>query len=163
MATANLPFEKTLKDARDLAVRFQEAQGLRHYVRSRMPLVIPAGLVFLLISIACAAATVIFLAERHALLALPGLLLAPLVLVGSLFVQAYVFFSWLEGRALARALGRRSKAPIDLGELPPVPWGVAALFLFAPLAILAVVAMEAAMVLIVLATLTLLLFARFDR
>lgn len=163
MVIAKLPLEKTLKDARELATRFQEAQGLRHYVRARMPLVIPAALLFVLISVACAAATVIFLADQHPLLALPGLLLAPLVLVGSLFVLAYVFFSWLEGRALALALGRRNKSPLDLGEPPSVPWGLAAIFLFVPLAILAVVSTKAAMVLIVLAVLIPIVFARLDR
>jgi hypothetical protein len=161
--TSALPLEKTLKDARDLATRFQDGQGFRHYVSTRMPLVIPTGLLFLLISIACAAATVIFLAERHPMLALPGLLLAPLVLVGSLFVQVYVFGSWLENRALARALGHRKNAGIDLGELPPVPWTVAAIFLLAPLALLAVVSAKAALVLIVLAVLIPVLFDRIDR
>lgn len=159
----NLPLEKTFRDARDLAMRFQDVPGFRQYVAARMPMATAATVLFALISIACAAATVIFLADRHPLLALPGLLLAPFVLLGSLFVQVYVFFGWLENRALARALGQRKKSRLDLGELPPVPWGLAAIFLLIPLAILAVVAAKAALVLILLAVLTPILFAHFDR
>jgi len=171
-----LPLEKTLKDALALAARFRDAEGFREYLRLRMPLVIPAGALFALISIACAAAAVIFLADRHPMLALPGLVLAPFVLLGSLFVQFYVFFAWLENRALARALGHRMartqgplaawmmrKLRIDLGQAPRVPWGLAALFLLLPLALLVKVALKAALVLIVLAVLTPFVFARFDK
>lgn len=176
MATVNLPLEKTLNDARKLATRFQEAPGFRDYLRRRLPLVIPPALLFVLISVACAASTVIFLADRHPMLALPGLVLAPLVLVGSLFVQLYAFFSWLEGRALAKALGARGarlkgrlgawmlkKLHVDMGEAPAVPWGLAAIVLLLPLVLLTVIAMQFALVLIVLAVLTPILFARFDR
>ena len=72
------------------------------------------------------------------------------MLLGSFFVQAYVFAFWLENRALAQALhhkpaaagpiaARLRKAGIDLGALPPVPWVLAALFLFLPLAMLVIV------------------------
>jgi hypothetical protein len=171
-----LPLEKTLKDAAALAARFRDAEGFRAYFRKRMLLILPAWLLFMLSSIAFAAATVIFLADRHPLLALPGLLLAPLVLVGSLFVQSYVFFSWLEGRALAHALKRRRLRPqgaaaawmvkklgIDLGDAPRVPWTLAAIFVAAPLGLLAAISMKATLVLILLGILTPIFFARFDR
>lgn len=159
----NLPLEKTFREARDLAMRLQDGPGFRQYVGARMPMVIAAAVPYVLISIACAAATVIFLADRHPLLALPGLLLAPFVLLGSLFVQGYVFLAWLENRALARALGHRKTSRLDLGELPGIPWGPAAIFLLVPLAILAVVSAKAALVLILLAVLTPILFAHYDR
>ena len=158
-----LPLEKTLRDAWKLAQRFQQAEGFRAYLRRRLPLVVPTAALFLLISIACAAATVIFLADRHALLALPAMILAPFVLVGSLFVQAYVFFAWLEGRALTQALGRRKNAKLDFGQLPRVPWALAGLFLVLPLMVLAAVSKATAVVLILLAIGITVLFARFDR
>jgi len=161
MATV-LPLEKTWNDARNLMTRFQEASGFRQYVAGRLAFVLPAGVLFLLIGIACASATVIFLAEVSSLLALPGLLLAPFVLIGSLFVQFYVFFAWLEGLALQRALRRRKKAAFDFGELPPVPWAFAAMFLFIPLLLLAKVSAIAALALILLAVLVPVLIARFD-
>jgi hypothetical protein len=158
-----LPLEKTLKDAWKLAARFQQAEGFREYVRRRAAFVVPAVALFVLISIACAAAMVIFLAERHAMLALPGMVLAPFVLVGSFFVEALVFFSWLEGRALAQALGRRGKKTFDFGQLPRVPWVLAALFLVLPLLVLGAVSATAALVLILLAVLITVAIARFDR
>jgi hypothetical protein len=158
-----LPLEKTLKDAWKLARRFQEAEGFRAYLRRRFTLVAPALALFALISIACAAATVIFLADRHPLLALPALVLAPFVLAGSMFVQAYVFFSWLESRALAQALGRRKSSALDFGQIPRVPWGLAAVFLVVPLAILGAISTPTVLVLILLVVLVTVLFAKFDR
>jgi hypothetical protein len=158
-----LPLEKTWKDALKLAARFREAQGFREYLRRRAAFVVPAVALFAMVSIACAAAIVIFLAERHAMLALPGMVLAPFVLVGSFFVESFVFFSWLEGRALSQALGRRSKEPLDFGQLPRVPWILGALFLILPLLVLAAVSFTAALILILLAVLIIMSIARFDR
>ena len=120
-----LPLERTLKDAWKLAARFREAEGFREYLRRRAAFVVPALTLFCLISIACAAATVILLAERHPMLALPAMVLAPFVLVGSFLIEALVFFSWLEGRALAQALGRRGHNKLYFGNMPAVPWVLA--------------------------------------
>lgn len=158
-----LPLERTFKDAWKLAARFREAEGFREYLRRRAAFVVPAVALFALISIACAAATVIILAEGHALLALPGMVLAPFVLIGSFFVEAFVFFSWLEGRALAQALGRRGRKALDFGQMPRVPWVLATLFLFLPLVVLAAVSKTAALVLFLLAVLITVAIARFDR
>jgi len=158
-----LPLEKTFKDAMKLAERFQRAEGFREYLRRRAAFVIPAVALFVLISVACAAATVILLAERHPLLALPGMVLAPFVLVGSFFVEAFVFFSWIEGRALAQALGRRSNQPFNFGPMPRVPWVLAALFLVLPVIALFAVSGTAALVLILLAVGIIGAIARFDR
>jgi hypothetical protein len=170
-----LPTE-TLSEARNLVHRFQEGAAFKLYVVRRMWLVIPAGLVILLVGLACAAATVLFLAGGSAWLALPAFLLAPFILIGSLFVQLYVFFSWLESRALAQAFRRRTKPAqgalarwlakrtgADMGTFPPVPWILAAVVLVAPLAMLALAAPKAALLLIPLALLTPILYALFDR
>jgi hypothetical protein len=74
-----------------------------------------------------------------------------------------VFFSWLEGRALAQALGRRAKKQFDFGQMPSVPWLLAGIFFIAPLIVLIAVAPAAALVLILLALLIALAIARFDR
>jgi hypothetical protein len=158
-----LPLEKTFRDAMKLAGRFQKAEGFRAYLLRRAAFVVPAVALFALISIACAAAMVILLAERHAMLALLGMGLAPFVLLGSFFVEAFVFFSWLEGRALAQVLGRRSHEPFNFGPMPRVPWLLAALFLVLPLLVLAAVSGTAALVLILLAVLIIGAIARFDR
>jgi hypothetical protein len=163
-------------EALNLAHRYQEGGTFRRYVQNRLRLVIPAVVLFLAISVACAFATIVFLAGKHFLLTMTALLLVPVVLVGSLFLQSYVFFSWIESRALARALRRRAPAPkgsfaarlqktlgASIGPLPPVPWAWAAVLLFAPLAMLAAVLSTAALALIVLGILIPLLFVRFER
>jgi hypothetical protein len=170
-----LPLQ-TLSDAQDLAIRYKEVEGFQLYVLERKRLVIPALVFFVLVSIACAAGIVVFLAETYPLLVLPALVLAPVVLVASLLVQLYVFFYWLENRALAQALGHRPKAKqgpvaawllkkwgVDMGAPPPVPWILAAIVLIAPLVMLARFALAAVLLMIVVAVLMPIVFARLDR
>jgi hypothetical protein len=169
-----LPLQ-TLTNAQDLVQRFREVEGIRLYIRERQTLVIAATLVIVFMSIACAVGVVVFLADRHSLLALLGILLLPVALAGSFFVLAYVFFSWIEGRALARELGHRHRPPpgasalwlskkfgLDMGPFPPVPWFLAALFLFVPLALLAAAWLSAALVVILLGILVPVVYAKFD-
>ena len=166
---------RTLKNAQDLAQRFREVDGIQLYVRERQGRVIAATLVIVLISIACAVGVVVFLADRHSLLALLGILLLPVALAGSFFVLAYVFFSWIEGRALARELGHRHRTPpgasalwlskkfgLDMGPFPPVPWFLAVFVLFVPMALLAAAWLSAALVVILLGIFMPVLYAKFD-
>jgi hypothetical protein len=166
---------RTLKNAQDLAKRFREVEGIRYYVRERRGMVVAATLVISFISITSAVGVLVFLADRHSLLALLGILLLPVALVGSFLVLAYVFFSWIEGRALARELGNRHRPPpgalalwlskkfgLDMGPVPPVPWLLAALVLFLPLALLAAAWLSAALVVILLGILMPVLYAKFD-
>ena len=166
---------RTLKNAQDLAQRFREVDGIQLYVRERQKRVVAALLVIVLISIACAVGVVVFLADRHSLLALLGILLLPVALAGSFFVLAYVFFSWIEGRALVREVGIRHQPPpgalaawlskksgLDMRPFPPVPWFLAALVLFVPLALLAVAWLSAALMVIVLGILMPIVYAKFD-
>ena len=169
-----LPLQ-TLKNAQDLAHRFREVEGIRLYVHERQAMVVAAMLVIAFISITCAIGVVVFLADRHSLLALLGILLLPVVLAGSFLVLAYVFFAWIEGRALARELGHRHRPPpgaaalwlsgkfgLDMGPVPPVPWLLAVLVLFVPLALLAATWFSAALLVILLGILMPVLYAKFD-
>jgi len=166
----------TVNDALALVQRYREVDGFRRYVRRRLRLVVPALALILLTGFACAMAVVMLLLGPRSLLALLGLLLAPLVLAGSLFVQLTVFFAWLEERALARSLGHRTgpapgkfaawtqqKLGADLGRMPPVPWVLAAIFVLAPIAVLTQLAPKTAALLIVLLVLWPILYARLDR
>lgn len=169
-----LPLQ-TLMNAQNLARRFREVDGIRLYVHERRTLVVGATLVIVLISIACAVGEVVFLADRHSLLALLGILLLPVALAGSFFALAYVFFSWIEGRALARELGNRlrprpgasalwltKKIGLDMGPLPQVPWSLAAIFLVVPLALLAAAWLSAALAVIFLGIVMPVLYAKLD-
>lgn len=82
-----LPLQ-SLKDAQELVRRFREVEGIRLYVQERQGPVLAAILVIVFISIACAVGVVVFLADRHSLLALLGILLLPVALAGSFFVLA---------------------------------------------------------------------------
>ena len=135
-----------LNDGMNLVRRYQEVRGSGSYVTERTKLLAPIAVLMALTSLACAAATVMYLGGLQPLLVLLSLLLAPVILAGSAFVQAYIYLSWLENRALAKALRRPlpagpiraqlRKAGIDLGTVPPVPWVLTIVFLFLPLSML---------------------------
>jgi len=129
-----------------------------------------------------------YLAERKELLATatyragPFLLpeikyFMPLMLAWavSLFVLFFVFFSWIEGRALAQALGHRAGPPpgpiarwlrkklrADLGAMPPVPWLPAALLVFLPFALLLAGAPLAGIAMLLIAVAMPIVYARLD-
>lgn len=153
----------TLNDAVGLAHRFVEAETFRNYVMHRLRLVVPVCCLILFLSVAGAAGVMLALGEMSRGLVLVGVLLLPLVVVGSAFVQAYLFFAWLEIRALHHRSGGAAPAGLDLGELPKVPWGLAAGVVFVPLALLALVAWKAALALVVLTVLAPFLYATLDR
>lgn len=166
---------RTLMSAQELARRFRNVDGIRLYVHERQALVIGTTLVIVLMSIACAVGVVVFLADRNSLLALLGILLLPVVLAGSFFVLAYVFFSWIEGRALARELRHRHRPPpgaialwlskkfgLDMSPFPPVPWFLAGIFLVVPLALLAAAWLSAALAVILLGIVMPVVYAKFD-
>ena len=166
----------TAGDAKRLLYRFREVDSLSFYVRRNMWLVTFAVLVILLISLASLLGIFSLLPDMHWFLVLPLLVLLPIFLGGSLFVQMFVFFSWIEGRSLARALQRHRKLPrgpvarwllrkfgLDMSPFPPVPWILAAVFLFLPLGLLLHVWPLAALVVVMLAVTTPILYARFDR
>jgi hypothetical protein len=165
----------TLQEAANLYNRYQEGAGFRVYIRDRANLVMPMAALILLTAIACTAGTVVCLAGARAYLMLFVLLLAPFVLIGSVFVQSFLFFGWLENRALAKVLGHRlePEGPVkrwlrkqlraEMGKFPPVPWLFAAAFLLLPLLMTAAVAPTVAAVLVAVHAAALVLFARFDR
>jgi hypothetical protein len=163
-----------LNEGMNLARRYQEGRGLRDYVLERSTLLVPIAVLMALTSLACAAATVMYLGGLRPFLVLLSLLLAPVVLAGSAFVQAYVFVSWLENRAIAKALRRAPrpanpitarllKSGIDLGKMPPVPWVLAIVFFALPLAMVVSIAPAVGAALIALHVLTPFAYARLDR
>jgi hypothetical protein len=166
---------QTLQEAANLYNRYQAGAGFKAYVRSRMNLVLPMAALILLTAVACTAGSVVCLAGARAYLMLFVLLLAPFVLIGSLFVQSFFFFGWLENRALAKGLkhGLEPEGPLkrwlrkqlhaEVGKFPPVPWLFAAVFLLLPLVMTALVAPRIAAALVLLQVAALLLYSRLDR
>lgn len=167
-------FLNPLNEGMSLVRRYQEGRGLRTYVQERMPLLVPVGVLIAFTSLAFAAGTVLYLGGTRSVLVLFAMLLVPVVLAGSFLVQAYVFASWLEGRALARALQRKPRpagpitmrlrhAGMDMGTMPPVPWVLALLFIALPFAMLFEVAPMFAALLMLLHIAAPFAFARLDR
>ena len=164
-----------LEDAISLARRYRDVDAFRDYVGERAHLVIPALVLIGVAAIACGLVPVMALVGTSAVPALAGLLLTPVVLVGSLFVLGLVFFSWLEERSLARSLGRRrhrehkamrwirKKLGADLGRAPRVPWLLAALFVGLPFALMLSLAPLIAAILLPLLVAAPIAFARLDR
>lgn len=166
----------TLDDAGALLQRFQEVDSFNAYVHERMPVVLIAMLIMFFISLGCVMGIVTLLPDMHWLFVLPILLLLPIVLAGSLFVQFHVFFSWLEGRSMERALAPRHRSPrgvigawlqmklnLDPGPFPSVPWIPVAIFLLAPMLMLASSWRNAAIAFILLGILMPIAYALLDR
>ena len=150
-----------LHEAPNLLQRYRHGDAFRRYVQRHAPLVVAALVVFLIVSMATTAAMVVFFGGTSELLVLACLILAPFVLVGSLAVQVFVFFSWLEQRAIDRVAGRR---PCTIQEhLPHVPWTLAVVFLVVPFFILAAVSIKVAATLLVVFILTPVAYSLLDR
>lgn len=164
-----------LDDAVGLARRYRDVDAFHDYVGRRARLVIPAVALIGVTAVACGLSPVIALVGTRPISALAGLLLAPVALVGSLFVLGLVFFSWLEERSLARTLGHRTsrepkamrwirkKLGADLGRAPRVPWLMAALFVGLPFLLLLNFVPGVAVTLLVLLAVAPIAFARLDR
>ena len=165
----------TIQDAANLYNRYQAGAGFKTYLKDRMNLVYVMGALIVLTAVALTAGTIVSLAGARAYLMLFVLLLAPVVLIGSLFVQSFVFFGWLENRALAKGLGHRlePEGPVkrwlrkqlhaEMGKFPPMPWLLVAAFLALPLLMTAAVVPTVAAVLVAVYAAAVVLFARFDR
>lgn len=170
-----IPTPQVVTDAFALAGRFRDAQGLQRHVRNRKPLLQGAGAVLVLLGLACGAGVFVFLAGLRTWLTLPAMAIAPLVALGSLFVLFYVFFSWIEGRALAQALGHRTgpapgrlqrwmekKLRLSLGAMPELPWLPFGLFVLLPFALLVASAPGAGIFVLLVALAAPLVYARLD-
>lgn len=160
-----------LNDAINLAHRLKEGAVFRSYVRQRLLLIVPLALLAVAASIACTAASVLYIAGTRSFLLLLAFFLIPVVLFGSLFVQSYVLLGWLEGRALIKAYPRHKRRPpgsiqrrlgVDMGEAPPVPWLLAAVLLGVPLLLFFLLAPAYALALIALLIVAPVVYARLD-
>jgi hypothetical protein len=173
MLQLQLPLE-TLQEAANLYNRYQAGAGFRVYMRSRMNLVYVMVALFVAGAVVCTAGTVVALAGARAFLMLFALILAPFILIGCLFVQGYIFFGWLENRALAEGLKHqieregpvkrwlRRNLKAQMGKFPPMPWILVALFLLLPLLATASVFPKVALGLLAVYVAAVILYARID-
>jgi hypothetical protein len=162
--------------------RYQKGDAFRRYVDDRSRLVLPVVALLLIFSLATTAGSVVVIGGRHSFLVLFMLVLAPFLLLGTLAVLLFLFFSWLESRALAETLARvRKSAPrkpdlsprglrivlasfrVVLVTTPTVYWAFFAVFVVAPLALLAQLSGAAAVLMLLVLAAAPIAFAYLDR
>ena len=143
-----------LAEAQGLVRRYQDGGTFRGHVRERLPLVIGLVVVCLLFSVVITTGAAVFLGGKYALLMLLALILAPFVLIGSLAVELFVAFSWIE----ARAVGTHTR----FGPVPQVPWPWVAGLVGLPFLLLLVSWWHAAFVLLFVAALAVAAYAFLD-
>lgn len=164
-----------LRDARDLAVKFQRDDVFREYVVARMWVVLPVVFIFVLVSTVCAVG-IMFSAVRWVSPPVPllfrglALVLGAAVWLGGVLAQVYLFLLWLEERAAERSRSARGiEVALPTGLLAYLkysrtlpPWILVAICVVVPLAILALNAPVAALLLVSMAVLAPLLFKKLD-
>lgn len=165
-----------IEDTRAVLRRSQNNEAFRQYLLERRwhALLLVAGIV--LASLAFTGATAVSIIGAGTLLAvLAALVTAPILLIASLWVQARVLVSWLEGRALAKLQEHRRprhRGPIgrwfvrsfriDMGPFPQVPPVPALLFFLLPAVLLARVAAPVAAGLFAFQIFAAIVYARRD-
>jgi hypothetical protein len=165
-----------IDDALNILRRLQSNEMFQRYLRERSLYALPLAAGVVLAGLALTGGAMAFIMRANSLLALTAtIVVTPIVLVGSVLVQAYVLLSWLEGRSLAklqehrracergpvsRWLARRFR--IDLGPLPKVPWIPALAFFVLPAAMLTAVSAPVAAGLAAFQIVAAIIYARRD-
>jgi hypothetical protein len=164
-----------LTETQNLWQRFQRGGAFRTYLAPRLRLVIPALVVFVAYSVATTAATVITLGGTRSILVLVGLLGAPVILLGSLYVLVFVFMLWLENRAIAHAthripkstkkdvIGAFSSLRAVAKAFHPAVQAAGVVFLLVPLGFLAALSTGIAILMLALVLATPAAYAALDR
>lgn len=94
------PFKDTALAAFALHERYRKGAAFRGYLRRHAREVLAATLVLTCVALACTAATIVFVGGTSAWRVFLALLLAPLVLGANLGMLLFVYFAWLETRAV---------------------------------------------------------------
>jgi len=159
-------------EALNLARRYEKSDAFRKHVNARMSLVAPVMAVCVVISIALCIG-VITQMDHGGLRAFIAVVALPIVLIGSALLQIYIFFSWLELRALRPMLAHGAPAAggppwlarlrTRLGKPPPMPWISVAVLLFIPFLLLATASAKIAVLVVVLAVASPIVYAQLDR
>jgi hypothetical protein len=159
-------------EALNLVRRYEKGDAFRNHVNDRKSLVAPVlaacGVISLALSLGVMAQM-----DHGGLRAFLAVVALPIVLIGSALLQIYIFFSWLELRALRPMLSHDApsaggppwlaKLRSRLGKPPPMPWISIAVLLVLPLALLSMASPKIAALVIVLGVATPIAYAHLDR
>jgi hypothetical protein len=154
---APTPPTSVLEDFRNLVGRLRQSEAFQHYLSQRKERVALLVVLCVTLSLACASGLITSVLGLRPIIVLAAVLAVPFVLLGSLALLLYALFSWLENVALAQALHHGRP------ELPRVPWGFAAVFVFVPLLLLAIRMPLVALPLLALSAAAPVLYLRFER
>jgi len=159
-------------EALNLVRRYEKGDAFRNHVHERMNLVAPVLAVCVVISLALAIG-IMSQMDHGGLRAFVAVVALPIVLIGSALLQIYLFFAWLELRALRTMLAHGASSAAGpswlarlrskLGKPPPMPWVSVALLLFFPLLLLAAASPKVAVLIVVLAIAAPIAYAHLDR
>ncbi|HUL92697.1 MAG TPA: hypothetical protein VLV56_10140 [Burkholderiales bacterium] len=163
-------------DALGILRRLQSNEMFQRYLRERRLHALPLVAGVALAGLALSGAAMMFIMHAGTLLVvLAAIVVAPVVLVASVWVQMHVLLSWLEGRSLAMVQEHRrarDRGPIgrwvarrfriDMGPPPQVPWIPALVFFLLPAAMLVRVAAPVAAGLAVFQIVAAIVYARRD-
>ena len=160
----------TINAGLGLVERYRRGAAFRGYVKRHGVEIVLAILVAVAIALACTGATIVFVGGTRPWRVFLALIAAPIVLLGNAGLLLYLFFSWIEGRAVTspQPHGRlgawiRAKLGANLGAPPPVPWLLVALFIGLPFLMMLWLSWPTALVLLVLAAALPILYARADQ
>ncbi len=148
-------------EARNLAQRYAKGDAFRRYVHARAALVLPTLALFAAISIALGLGF-FGVMGTHSFGVLLAMVLLPFVLFGSFALLAFVFFAWLELRALAPMLPPGAGLRLRLGKPPAIPWIPAAFLVFLPFLVLVLASLKAASLVLVVALLIPILYTLLE-
>lgn len=155
-----------LGDARELAMQMRRDEFVRAYAAGHWWLIVPAGMIFMLLSGACTGAVVtlalLFTATSLPWFAHAVLFAAPVLWIAGVILQVHVLFSWLERRALAAMPSARSARPESAAWLK-VPSLVLAVLIALVAFVLVMLVPEAALLFLGLGLLIPIVITLFDR
>jgi hypothetical protein len=159
-------------EALNLVRRYEKGDAFRNHVSDRLNLVAPALAACGVISLALSTGVMAQM-DHGGLRALLAVVALPIILIGSALLQVYIFFSWLELRALRPMLSHDAPsaggAPwlaqfrSRLGQPPPMPWISIAVLLVLPLVLLATASPKITVLVVVLAIAIPIVYAQLDR
>lgn len=159
-------------EALNLVRRYEKGDAFRNHVHDRMQLVAPVIAVCVVISLALCIG-IMSQMDHGGLRAFLAVVALPLVLIGSALLQIYIFFSWLELRALRPMLAHNAPAAggpswlarlrSRLGKAPPMPWVSIAVLLLLPLLLLAAASPKVAFLVVALAIAAPITYVHLDR
>lgn len=166
-----LGFGETIKAGFALFDRYERGPAFRAYVKAHGPELMAATAAIAIIAATITGAAIVFVGGTRRWAVLLAIVAAPALLVASLGLLLYIFFSWVETRVAPLAppthpatIWLHQKLGANLGGRPPaVPWPLVALFIGVPLFMTARLSWITALLMVLLAAAVPIGYARMEQ